>query len=52
MDMTSGDTAVSWSLSDFDEMTDNEVMDWYKSFVKTLTERNEALERALKDARK
>lgn len=49
--MTSGETAVSWSLSDFDDMTDSEIIGWYKSLVKTLTARNEALERALADRR-
>lgn len=47
--MTSGEHAYKWSLSDFDDMQDHEIIEWYKSLVTSLEDKNAALERALKD---
>lgn len=47
--MTSGENAVSWGLADFDEMTDEDIVGWYETFIDTLTERNDAFEKAMKN---
>ena len=51
MEMSSGEGSLHWSLSEFNELTDRELLYFYEQFVKLTARRNNSLSDAIEAAK-